>query len=118
MGMVDNDVLVRLLDAESHRYRAVANNLANVETPGYRTVRVGFAQELDRVLDETGRVREGREISTEVFRPMFPDASADGNDVSLEREIVELNKNQLRMRVYLNVLGSKVRRLRAAIDGR
>ena len=49
---------------------------------------------------------------------MFRDAGADGNDVMLEREIVEMNKNALRMRLYLTVLHSRIRKLRGAIEGR
>ena len=45
-------------------------------------------------------------------------ASLDGNDVTLAREIVELNKNALKMQIYLAVLGSRIRKLRAAIEGR
>ena len=118
MGLLHSDLLIGLLNAEDRTYRVVANNLANVDTPGYRTKRVRFADELSKLLDSRGDMLPGRTITTEMWRPMYRDVSNDGNDVTLEREIVELNKNQLRMRVYLAVLDGRIRKLRLAIDGR
>jgi len=118
MGLLDARLLVELLGAAQQNHSVIANNLANLNTPGYRTVRLRFTEELDRLLDSRGRLRPGRSIATRQYRPLFPGVNADGNDVTLEREVVELNKNALRMRIYLAVLGSEVHRLRAAIDGR
>ncbi|MFW6118966.1 MAG: flagellar basal body rod protein FlgB [Planctomycetota bacterium] len=118
MGLLNCDGLLRLLDAAQFNHDVVANNLANLNTPGYRTQRVRFARELEDLLDETGHLRPGKEIETELWRPMFRDVGADGNDVKLEREIVQLNKNGIRMRLYLAAVKSRVQRLRAAIEGR
>ncbi len=118
MGILNCDGLLGLLDAGHKTHSVIANNLANLNTPGYRTARVRFAQRLEEILDEDGNPLPGRHITTEVYRPMFRDAGADGNDVMLEREIVEMNKNALRMRLYLTVLHSRIRKLRGAIEGR
>jgi len=118
MGLLQSNLVIGLLNAEDRTYSVIANNLANVDTPGYRTARVRFADELSRLVDARGELLPGRAITTELWKPMYRDVSNDGNDVTLEREIVELNKNQLRMRLYLSVLGSRIRKLRAAIDGR
>jgi flagellar basal-body rod protein FlgB len=118
MGLLRADVLLGLMDAAGHNHEAIANNLANVNTPGYRTGRVRFAAELEALLDEQGRLRPGGDLRTELYRPLYADASLDGNDVQLSREIVQLNKNMLSMRLYLAVLGARIRRIQAAIDGR
>ncbi len=118
MGLLNADLVLGLLNAEERNYSVVANNLANVDTPGYRTMRVRFSDELSKLVDGRGELLPGRNVQTEVWQPMYADASLDGNDVTLEREITELNKNQLRMRFYLGVLDGRIRRLRAAIQGR
>ncbi|MHC4481614.1 MAG: flagellar basal body rod protein FlgB [Planctomycetota bacterium] len=118
MGLIDSGAIVELLGAAHRNHALIANNLANVNTPGYRTQRLRFAKELESLLDQKGGLLRGRHIETELHRPMFPNSSPDGNDVSLEREIVELNKNALRMRFYLEVLGARIRKMRAAIEGR
>ncbi len=118
MGILNCNSLLGLMDAAERSNMVIANNMANLNTPGYRTMRVTFAQRLSDVMDENGTVRPGQRIGTETYRPLFPDVGADGNDVSLGREIVALNKNVLRTRLYLGVLRSRIGRLRAAIEGR
>ena len=118
MSLIDSDVLIGLLDVAGKNHEVIANNLANIDTPGYRTMRLRFAEQLQRLVDRNGRLRPGAQIQAEMFRPLFPDVGPDGNDVSLEREMVQLNKNSLQTQLYLSVLGSRIRRLRSAIQGR
>ncbi|KPK66167.1 MAG: hypothetical protein AMK73_00745 [Planctomycetes bacterium SM23_32] len=118
MGLLEAEAIVGLLQAADRNQTLIANNLANLNTPGYRTARLRFARQLDAVLDRDGGLPDGKLIETEVYRPGFLDASPDGNDVSLAREVVELNKNALRMRMYLAALGVRIHKLRLAIDGR
>ncbi len=118
MGLLDCDGLLSLLDAAQRKHDVVANNLANLNTPGYRTRRVRFARRLEDVMDRTGKLKPGARLETELWSPMFRDVAADGNDVKLEREIVQLNKNSVRMRVYLAAVRSRIQRLRSAIEGR
>ena len=118
MAMLESDALIGLLDMTHRNHSVIANNLANLNTPGFRTQRVRFVQELAEALDRSGRVREGRGLSTELYRPMFGEVSADGNDVLLARELGELHRNTLKMKLYLEVLGGRIRKLRLAIEGR
>jgi flagellar basal-body rod protein FlgB len=118
MGLLNADALAGLLRAGEQDHAVISNNLANVNTPGYRSMRTQFAEQLDAILDEQGNLLPGKSVEAETYRPMYRDVSADGNDVSLEREIMELNKNSLRMQFYLAALGARIQKLRAAIDGR
>lgn len=118
MGLIESKSLLSLVDAHSRNHHVIANNLANLSTPGYKTGRLRFKQSLDRLLDAKGGLRTGERIQTEIHRPNLGGAGVDGNNVRLEREIVELNKNSLRLELYLAVLGSRIRRIRSAIDGR
>jgi len=116
MGILQSEGIVGLLDASQRSQTVIANNLANINTPGYKAMRLRFAQQLDSILDGTGNPRPGAEIETEVFQPGFAPEGLDGNTVNLEREIVELNKSALQSRLYLAVLSSKIRRLRTAMN--
>ncbi len=107
-----------LMDAYMLGQKIVANNMANLNTPGYRTMRLRFADALERVLTEDGRLVPGKHVETEVYRPMFGDADPSGNDVQLAREMAELNKNMLRMKMLLAVLRYRIRVLRMAAGGR
>jgi flagellar basal-body rod protein FlgB len=118
MGLLDGQGLAGLLAAGERNHAIIANNMANLSTPGYRTARLQFAKQLDSLLDARANLLPGQEVETRISRPMFDTLRPDGNDVTLAREILELNKNALRMQLYLAVLGGRVRKLRAAIDGR
>lgn len=118
MRILDCRGLVGLMRAAHRNHVVLANNLANLETPGYRTSRVKFDRRLEDVLDHYGHLRPDRTIETKTYQPGYPESGPDGNNVKLEREIVELNKNSVRMQLYLDVLHSRIRRLRDAIAGR
>jgi len=118
MGLLEADGLAALINAAARNHEVIANNLANLNTPGYLTARLRFTDQLDAILDEVGNLRSGKTIDTETYFPFLGEPGPDGNNVVLEREIVELEKNALQMKLYLAVLGSRIGRLRAAIDGR
>lgn len=109
-----------LLDAVEVRHRAIASNLANVQTPGYRRVDLApefqaqFSEQLQRG-DRSGL----RSLSSE----MAEDATAvtqrlDGNNVSLEHELFEMNRNSLQYQFLTDYLSSSLKHLRTAITGR
>ncbi len=116
MGILNSEGIAGLLDASNRNQMVIANNLANTNTPGYKAMRIRFAQQLEDVLDDAGNPRPGAEIETEVFQPNFAPQGLDGNTVNLDREIVDLNKSALESRLYLAVLASKIRRMRSAIN--
>ena len=115
MANINNETLAQLLDASSRRRKVLTNNLANLNTPGYRTARVNFKSTLEETLSEGA----GEEpIETETVHPDFGDVDATGNNVRLGREIVKLNKNSLQTRCYLAYLKFRKRQTLSAIRGR
>ncbi len=112
MGILHAQVLDGLLDATARNHEVIGNNLANLNTPGYRSARVKFSNALDSALEDSG----GSGLETEVYRPRFADAGPQGNDVSLEREVLALNRNTARTRLYLAILGFRIRQTQAAIQ--
>lgn len=107
MSMLDCDRVQALLDGESKRRKVLSNNLANVNTPGYRTARLKFKD----VMTDVG----GGEVDTEIKRPGFNGEDGTGNDVDIGREVVELNKNQLRTQTYLAYLKFRKKQVNSAI---
>lgn len=118
MGLMESEGLLQLVDTAVRRHQAISNNIANVNTPGYRTMRLNFKKRLDDLLDESVQLKPGEKLELEIGWPLFDDIGPDGNDVMLEREIVELNRNTLRLQTYLGVLGFRIRQMRMAIEGR
>jgi flagellar basal-body rod protein FlgB len=112
-------VLSKTLDAAAARQKSIANNIANVETPGYKRCRVSFEEELKRVLDRKDGhdVREGLKSLTptteiDALSPSRP----DGNNVNIDVEVSDLAKTSLKYRAAAILLESKTGMLRAAIS--
>jgi len=117
---ITSTALAKTLDGAAARQKAIANNIANVETPGYKRVYVSFENELKRVMEGgTGHsVREGLKELMPIQRTdlVSPD-KPDGNNVNIDAEIADLAKNALKQKATAVLLEAKIAMLRAAIIG-
>lgn len=110
----------QLLDVTVTRHRAIAANLANLETPGYRRVDVpeAFEKQLQQAIGsgDLGSVRSmhpmiATDPNARVQRP-------DGNTVDLEMELVRLQRNSVEHAVESHFVTGALMKLRHAITGR
>lgn len=108
--------LEKALQGQALRQRAVANNIANVDTPGYSPQRVRFESELQAALaadpedaiettDRIGRLQPQEQREEISLR-------RDGNGVDIEREMVELAESSLQHRVLVRLLSKKLQMLK------
>jgi flagellar basal-body rod protein FlgB len=103
--------LTRFLDVNVFRSELVMSNMANIDTPGYRTRDVNFSQELERAngnLEYASFSPIARQVRGLMERP-------DGNNVSLERESLLLADTQLRFSAGVQLLRDKFKMLLSAI---
>lgn len=108
------------LDAADLRQRALAANVANVNTPGYRRqdLSEGFETEFRKAL-QSGDQDKIQQIKVQIVDD--PKATAnrfDGNNVNLEREMVELTKNSAQFDVSSTLISRKLQAIRMAITGK
>lgn len=108
------DLLQRVLDTSSLRHRVIAQNVANVNTPGYKRLEVRFEDELTKAIQRGGDVADVRAMIEETDAP----ARVDGNTVDIDREMNELGKNSLLYQAASQIIASRVSAMRAAITGR
>jgi flagellar basal-body rod protein FlgB len=101
--------------AESLRQKAVANNIANLQTPGYRRIDVRFKKMLAKAMDSSGAV-DFSEIEAEIYQPKQTPVKSNGNDVNLETEVGEMVKNTLRHKAYIRLLNKKYRQMELAMN--
>jgi flagellar basal-body rod protein FlgB len=100
---------------ESARQNAIASNIANMNTPGYRRVDVKFNEILaDKINNNKDLEAEGENV--ELVTPMSTAAKPDGNDVSLDGEIGEMVANSLKHKTYTRILAQKYRQMDLAIN--
>jgi flagellar basal-body rod protein FlgB len=116
----DNYQLARkLLDAAALRQEAIASNVANAETPGYHRLDVApaFAQQLK------AQMASGNTSSLASLQPQLaedPTAKStrpDGNNVEIESELLQMNKNTVEYDYLTQVVSSNLKQLKVAITG-
>lgn len=109
------DLLDAGLRAESLRQKAIANNVANLETPGYRSIDVKFTELLAKALDSSGEV-DLSEIEAQIYQPKQTTVKSNGNDVSLEAEVGKMVKNSLLHTTYIRLINKKYRQMELAMN--
>jgi flagellar basal-body rod protein FlgB len=128
MSMIDTpmmEALGRFLDVDVARHKLITANLANIDTPGFRTRDLDFRAELRRA-----RVREP-ELENEggVFSYASDVAYApvvrrlrgllerpDGNNVSVERESLLLAEGQMKFNLGIQLLKDEFHTVSQAIN--
>jgi flagellar basal-body rod protein FlgB len=101
----------RYMDLLSARQKLVARNIANADTPGYKTQDVDFRSELARAADA--------ERNPSIIEPDGLATKNDGNNVSLDREARMLAENAIRFDIATQILRAKIHQLKQAIhEGR
>lgn len=97
----------------SQRQRVTADNIANLNTPGFRASRVDFESDLARAIEDR---RPGSAEPT-VSLDTSP-GGEDGNNVSLDSETATLVKSGLQYDALVSALNYKLNIVRTAIDAR
>jgi flagellar basal-body rod protein FlgB len=98
--------LERYMDLLSARQRLVAGNIANANTPGYRTKDIDFQREYASLVEGT---------SPQVVEPEDLKGRNDGNNVSIDRESRLLAENAIRFGAATHLLRARLRQVRSAI---
>lgn len=102
------------LRGSAARQTAIAQNLANVNTPGYRRMDVSFADALH------GAMAKGDDAGLEAWTPAttVDDAApmrADGNSVDLDTEAAAQASNGLQYQALTTVMGARIDILKSAM---
>lgn len=127
-----NPLLEKALDASWLRNDAISDNIANVDTPGYKRKDVKFQDYLKAAISKdtiAGIVNNPKHISinetidnmkfkiTKDYNTMS--MRMDGNNVDIDVEMAELAKNQLLYNSYATLMNQHFGRLKSAIrEGR
>lgn len=97
--------LERYMDLLSARQKLVASNIANADTPGYRTQDFDFQTEFANAMSAPPLVTPVRNLAIK----------NDGNNVNLDREARLLSENALRFSAASNLLRGQLQMVRTAI---
>ena len=107
-----SDALGKYLDLSASQLKLTAGNVANVDTPGYHTLGINFEQEFARAMQADSASApaqlQAKEVNGLIERP-------DGNNVSLDREGMEMAKAQLEFRTGVSLLRTQFAEIVSAI---
>lgn len=117
---IDNSInlLGKMLDVSALKHKVIANNIANVNTPGYKKMEISFAEQLEKII-------KGNSVNKfDSFQPKIviskEDANGtvrnDGNNVDMDKEVSSLMKNTLSYNIYTQLLAKKIELVKSAIE--
>ncbi|MCS7023392.1 MAG: flagellar basal body protein [Bryobacteraceae bacterium] len=101
-----NANLQAYMDLLSFRQKLVASNLANLDTPGYKTRDIDFQFEFQT------RIKDAQPHIVELDLP----SKNDGNNVSLDREARLLAENAMRFQLASLLAREEFRKIKSAIQ--
>ena len=110
--MIDStgSVIYAALNGLAARQRVIANNVANIETPGFVAGKVSFEDSLRAAI--AGGDPEATTVAT--IRSADP-INQNGNNVALDSEVVSLTDTDLRYQLMVQAMNQKFGLLRTAI---
>ncbi|MGD0731377.1 MAG: flagellar basal body rod protein FlgB [Terracidiphilus sp.] len=113
-----SDQLARYLDLAAGEAKLTAANMANIDTPGYRTVGMDFEAEMREAMDGVDSGRLPRQVRLKAVDGLI--ARPDGNNVSMDREGLNLAEAQLKFKTGVALLRQEYQRVMDAIhaDGK
>jgi flagellar basal-body rod protein FlgB len=97
----------------SARQTAIANNIANIETPGYQARKVKFEEALSSAV-ASGR---GPATVTPTVQTSLEPTRLNGSNVNLDEETLSHIDTTMRYQLTLRAMDSKYGMLRDAIKG-
>ncbi len=108
--MIDSltDSLEQYMNVVSLRQKLVVSNIANADTPGYKTQDLDFQSSFQAALD--GGTPQPREITSLATKN-------DGNNVNLDREARLLAENAMRFSAAASLMRIQLNTIKEAIEG-
>lgn len=117
----------KALDGTWQRQKAISNNIANEETPGYKAVKVSFEKELDlqvkklqtnsgTAAEQVQNINSIKSSNISAQADTSTSARADENNVDLDAENVEMSKTTMQYYYLVRGITDNYSRLKYAIS--
>ncbi|MGE5632259.1 MAG: flagellar basal body rod protein FlgB [Caulobacteraceae bacterium] len=123
-------IMEKALDAAWLRNETISNNIANVNTPGYKKSYVRFEELLSDSMDKfqiSGIKKDGKflpigkdtaeSVTPEIVQEDATSMRRDGNNVDIDVEMAELAKNTIKYNALISQLSKEFSRIKLAING-
>ncbi|HYE84029.1 MAG TPA: flagellar basal body rod protein FlgB [Clostridia bacterium] len=123
-------ILEKALDAAWMRNETISNNIANVNTPGYKKSYVRFEELLsDAAKFQISGIKKDERFlpigkdarmaaTPEVIQESFTSMRRDGNNVDIDVEMAELAKNTIKYNALIAQMSKEFSKIKMVINGR
>src|SRR5579859_3312444 len=108
-----SDQIAHYLDLATSDAKLTAANMANIDTPGYKAVGMDFEQEMRGALTGLDQGQASQEVHVGLVDGLI--ARPDGNNVSMDREGLNLAEAQLKFKTGAALLHVEYQRVMNAI---
>ena len=98
--------LEKYMDLLATRQKLITSNIANADTPGYKTQDIDFRSEFQSAMKGPASAMQVPGLKT----------NNDGNNVSLDRENQLLAENAMRFNIASQLMKGQLSQLKSAID--
>lgn len=122
LDSISSSLLNKSLDGLWTRQKAISDNIANFETPGYKTKSVSFEDQLLAQLQnaagsQAGEIENIDQVTPDITEAQDETYRADGNGVDLEQQNIEMARTSLNYSYALQEMNDNFSRLKTAITG-
>ena len=108
------NLLANALTVLEQNHELLSQNIANVNTPGFKTREIQFHEFLEQVENGKADREKLEKIAVELKKGL--QIRKDGNNVDLDSQVGELKKNSLMFQTYSHLLSSKMATARRAMS--
>lgn len=119
-------VLGQSLDAAAAKNNIISENIANVDTPNYKTKDVAFKSVLQNALNDEFHAKrtnpkhlsfDGEMDTYKIVEKNNTSYNHNGNNVDMDKEMAELGKNQIYYQSLVERMNGNFRNLETVIKG-
>ncbi len=108
-----SEQIARYLDLATSEAKLTAANMANIDTPGYRAVGMDFEAEMREAITGVEAGKPERAVRLKAVDGLI--SRPDGNNVSMDREGLNLAEAQLKFKTGVALLRQEYQRVLDAI---
>lgn len=108
-------LMEKTLDALWLRQKVISNNIANVDTPGFKSLKVVFEDLLKDVLTEKTDIEKTDLPEAKVVQTNDTAIREDGNNVDIDKENLELYRVQIQYEYMIRKIASQFSKVKTVL---
>ncbi len=112
-----SQVLAAALDGVTTRQQVIADNIANVDTPGFRATSIDFETQLKAAINDGAFAQGGAVDPGAVATPTDTPVGANGNNVDLRKETLAAMQSQYQYQVLTRAVSERFNLVKTAATG-